>query len=86
MLRFVLPAFPVVTINSANHRKGVGVTSIFIILMRKQTEAEPLAQIPQLGPGRVGLLSAHQAKMGFVYPFMLELLYWLVSLLLPWFV
>lgn len=72
-LRFVLSA-SVVTMNSENHPKGVGVTSMFIILMRKKAEAEPLAQTPQPGPGRMGLLSTHQAKMGFVYMFRLELL------------
>lgn len=74
-LCFILSVLPVVTINSENHLKRVCVPSIFIILMRKQAEAEPLAQISQLGPGRMGLLSTHQAKMGFVYRFMLELLY-----------
>lgn len=46
VLHFVLSALPVVTINSENHLKRVGVASVFLILMRKQTEAEPLAQIP----------------------------------------
>lgn len=83
----VLPALSVLKINCENNLRRVAITIISITLMRTWRRGlSLLLKSPSWDLRELGLLSTLEAKMGFVYTFVLELLRWLVRVSLPWFI